>query len=80
MSITVNIADAKERLSELLARAQAGEQVVISRDNAPVAFLRRLPRSLGVRAAIEEFCVARFGFSPMSLESLASGRDEKCRS
>ena len=37
MTITVDIDDAKARLSELVARAEAGEEIVIARDNAPVA-------------------------------------------
>ena len=36
-----NIADAKARLSELVKRAMAGEEVVIARDNKPL--LRLVP-------------------------------------
>jgi prevent-host-death family protein len=36
---TYNIAEAKSRLSELVQRARSGEEVVISRDNKPVARL-----------------------------------------
>jgi len=35
------IGEAKARLSQLVARAEAGEEVVIARDNRLVAALRR---------------------------------------
>lgn len=39
MSITVNVQEAETRLSELLARVEKGEQVVIARAGRPVANL-----------------------------------------
>lgn len=39
----VNIAEAKARLPELVRRAGAGEEIVIARDNRPVARLGPLP-------------------------------------
>lgn len=39
MSMTVNVHEAKTRLSELLARVEAGEVVVIARAGKPVAQL-----------------------------------------
>jgi len=42
MSITVKIGEAKARLSELIAKVEAGEEVVIQRGNAPVARLTPL--------------------------------------
>lgn len=39
MSITVNVQEAKTRLSELLARVEAGEDVTIARAGKPVAHL-----------------------------------------
>jgi antitoxin (DNA-binding transcriptional repressor) of toxin-antitoxin stability system len=76
MSITVNIADAKARLSELVARAEAGEEVVIARDNSPLALLSRLARVNSIRAAIEEIRAARFGLAPTTAEELPRWRDE----
>jgi prevent-host-death family protein len=43
--IVVNIADAKARLPELVRRAAAGEEIVIARDNRPVARLAPLART-----------------------------------
>jgi prevent-host-death family protein len=54
MTLTINIAAAKGRLSELVARAEAGEEVIIARDGKPVVTLtptvrpRAAPRPLGV--------------------------------
>ncbi|HEX7739473.1 MAG TPA: type II toxin-antitoxin system prevent-host-death family antitoxin [Marmoricola sp.] len=39
-AITVNVQDAKTRLSELLKRVEAGQTVVIARAGVPVAELR----------------------------------------
>ncbi len=54
MTIQMNIAAAKARLSELVARAEAGEEVVIARDGKPIVTLtptarpRPARRPLGV--------------------------------
>ena len=40
MTLTVNVQDAKTRLSELLKRVEAGEDVVIARAGRPIAELR----------------------------------------
>lgn len=42
-TVVVNIAEAKARLPELVRRAGAGEEIVIARDNRPVARLGPLP-------------------------------------
>jgi prevent-host-death family protein len=53
MSITVNIGEAKTRLSELVAKAEAGEEVVIARDNEPVARLTALDDQARRAAVVE---------------------------
>ena len=52
---TVNVHEAKTKLSELIARAEAGEEVVIARANKPVVRLvavqaRPAKRILGLNA------------------------------
>ena len=42
---TVKIHEAKTTLSKLIARVEAGEEIVIARDDKPVAILRAVPRS-----------------------------------
>ena len=44
MTITVKIAEAKTHLSKLLAKVEAGEEVVIARGNAPIAGLSAIRR------------------------------------
>jgi len=39
MSIQVNVQEAKTRLSQILAQAEQGEDVVIARDGKPIARL-----------------------------------------
>ena len=53
MEKKVNIHDAKTRLSQLVERAEAGEEIVIARAGRPVARLAplascRAPRKLGL--------------------------------
>ena len=44
MSTTVNVDEAKTRLSALLAMAEGGEEVIIARNSRPIAMLGPLPR------------------------------------
>lgn len=51
MTVQVNVQEAKTRLSQLLAQAEAGEDVVIARDGTPIMRLVPLreapPRPVG---------------------------------
>jgi prevent-host-death family protein len=53
MSLTVKIGEAKARFSELVAKAEAGEEIVIVRGREPVAKLSALGDSIRRRAAIQ---------------------------
>ena len=73
---TVNIHDAKTRLSQLVARAERGERITIARAGKPVAQLGPAPRAK--RAAVppddpllnlEEFAVEGRG-GPMTNEDI----------
>lgn len=44
MTLTVNVYDAKAQLSSLLARAEAGEDVVIARNGRPIVRLVAIAR------------------------------------
>ena len=56
--VTVNVHEAKTHLSRLLARVEAGEEVVIARNGSPVArlvsFTRRGKRKPGLMAGLFE--------------------------
>jgi prevent-host-death family protein len=47
--IQCNVAEAKARLSELIQKALLGEEVVIARDNRPLARLTPIARTPGDR-------------------------------
>jgi prevent-host-death family protein len=44
MNVTIGLAEAKARLSEIIDRVEAGETIVIARNTEPVAELRPLRR------------------------------------
>lgn len=56
--IEVNVYEAKNRLSELLAAAERGESVRICRNGTPIAELRALPQARNPLA--EEGTLRRF--------------------
>jgi prevent-host-death family protein len=56
MAVQMNIAEAKAKLSELVARAEAGEEVIIARDGKPAVVLKP---ALGDAAALRP---RRLGF------------------
>ena len=52
MSLTINIGEAKARLSHLIARAEAGEDVIIARDGVPAARIVPVERPLAETIAL----------------------------
>ena len=76
MSLTVKIGEAKARFSELVAKAEAGEEIIIARGGEPVARLVRLPRSDAFSALVEEVKAARAGRATTRPEELMAWRDE----
>lgn len=78
----VDIHEAKARLSELLARVEAGETVAIARRNKPVARLvpvegspPKKPRPIGL--AEGSVTIHPSFFEPMTEEELADGYEIK---
>ena len=72
--LTVNVHEAKTHLSRLLARVEAGEEVIISRNGKPVAQLVRCKpkgeRKPGSMAGL--FKVPDSFFDPLPEEELAA--------
>ena len=69
MTVTVNVQHAKTHLSQLLARVEAGEEVVIARRGKPVATLAATtpaPRPMG----FVEGSVPDSFFDPLPQEEL----------
>lgn len=78
MAITVNVGEAKTRLSELIARVEAGEDVVIARGNTPVARLAPLDDQTRRRNAIEAVLALRDSgkIKPVSVDDILAWRHE----
>lgn len=76
MSLTVKIGEAKTRLSELLAKVEAGEEVVIARGHEPIARLTRIPKTEDFAALVAEVKVARAKRAKTTVEELLAWRDE----
>ncbi|MER8548691.1 MULTISPECIES: type II toxin-antitoxin system prevent-host-death family antitoxin [unclassified Mesorhizobium] len=76
MTITVKVGEAKTHLSELLSRVEAGEEVIISRGNDPIAKLSRIQRRNDVEAVIEEISAARARAKPVTQDEIRAWRDE----
>ncbi len=77
--MNIGVFEAKTRLSELIERAERGEEVVITRRGRPVARIAPLGRRVE-RAALErlfaENAAIRRSLPPASLDELLHDRDE----
>lgn len=71
MATTVNVQDAKTRLSELLKAVEAGESVIIARAGKPIAELRPLQRVDLVYGGYDLEIDERF-FAPLPDDELAA--------
>lgn len=70
--LVINIAEAKDRFSQILRRVARGERVVLCRRNVPIAEIhpvaetRREPRPLGLaRGKYGEFTLPASFFEPL---------------
>ena len=73
MSLTVNIGEAKARLSNLIARAEAGEDVVIARDGVPAA--RIVPLAPSIAETIELLRKERARRPKVSAEEIREAKE-----
>jgi antitoxin (DNA-binding transcriptional repressor) of toxin-antitoxin stability system len=76
MTITVKVGEAKTHLSDLLAKVEAGEEVIISRGNEPIAKLSRIRRENDVDAVIAEIKAARAGRAKTTIEEILAWKEE----
>ena len=72
----MKVGEAKTHLSELLARVEAGEEVIISRGNDAIAKLTRIRRRGDVEATIAEIRAARARVQPVTQDEVRAWRDE----
>ena len=71
MTVTVNIHQAKTQLSKLLARAQAGEEIVIAKSGKPWAKLVPIRDNAPRCPGIAKGAVTDAFFEPLPGEELA---------
>jgi prevent-host-death family protein len=76
MTITVKVGEAKTHLSELLAKVEAGEEVIISRGNEPIAKLSRIARHTDIDALVAEIRAARARAKPVTMDEILAWRHE----
>lgn len=77
MSITtIKVSEAKAHLSQLLARVEAGEEVIIARGNDPIAKLSRIRKESDLQLLINEVRAARSRALPVTHEEVMAWRDE----
>ncbi len=74
MPQTVNVGDAKARLSHLIARAEAGEDVIIARDGVPAARIVPLERPVG--ATIELMRQERAQRPPVPAADIRAAKEQ----
>lgn len=79
MTITVKVGEAKTHLSNLLAKVEAGEEVIISRGNNPIAKLSRIPKINDLGALIEEVRAARSRAKPVTAEEVLAWKHDSHR-
>ena len=76
MGIVIKTGEAKTRLSELLTRVEAGEEVTIARGDVPVARLVPIARHADAQAAVADILAARAGLTPTRTAELVAWRDD----
>lgn len=74
--VTVNLAHAKARLSELLDKVEAGEEIVITRRGRPVAHLSSVSSPKKPLRPLTEFRAKMPNWRRPSAELLREARDE----
>ncbi len=76
MTVVVKVAEAKTHLSELLARVEAGEDIVIARGDKPIARLTPIDERRRRLDAIEAVRAVRARAKPVTQEEIRAWRDE----
>jgi prevent-host-death family protein len=76
MTVTVKVGEAKTRLSDLLTRIEAGEEVIIARGNRPIAELVPVDDRARREAAIEALRTLTARFKPISQEDVRAWKHE----
>ncbi|MBW6424793.1 type II toxin-antitoxin system prevent-host-death family antitoxin [Rhizobium sp. XQZ8] len=76
MTTTVQISEAKTHLSDLLVRAEGGEDIVIARGNNPIIRLARVVKENDMQLLLAEVRTARQKAVTSTHDEILSWRDE----
>lgn len=76
MAIRVKVGEAKTHLSELLAKVEAGEEVIIQRGNESVARLSGIPSRTDIDATIADIRRNRSTATRTTAAEIVEWRDE----
>lgn len=76
MTVTVKVAEAKTHLSELLARVEAGEDIIIARGNDPIARLVAIDARRQRLTTIEAVRALRAQAKPVTQEEIQAWKQE----
>jgi prevent-host-death family protein len=76
MPLTVEINEAEAHLSDLLAKVEAGEEVIIARGDEPIVKLVRIDKRASRRAAIAALRAERSRAKPVTTEEILAWRHE----
>jgi prevent-host-death family protein len=76
MTLTVKVGEAKTHLSELLAKVEAGEDVVIARGNEPVARLVKATDSTERRRMLDTLRTERAQRSKVGADEIQAWKTE----
>jgi antitoxin (DNA-binding transcriptional repressor) of toxin-antitoxin stability system len=76
MTITVKVGEAKTHLSELLAKVEAGEEVIIARGKEPIAKLSRIRHEKDLHSVIAAIKAARASRPKTTIKEILAWRDE----
>ena len=79
MTITVKVGEAKTYLSDLLARVEAGEEIIIARGDVPIAKLTRIEKANDLAAVLAEARAARARAKFVTREEVLAWRREGAR-
>jgi prevent-host-death family protein len=79
MTVIVKVGEAKTHLSDLLARVEAGEEIIIARGNQPIAKLTRIEKANDLAAVLAEARAARARAKSVTREEILGWRREGAR-
>jgi len=80
MAINVKVGEAKTHLSDLLAKVEAGEEVIISRGDKPIARVTRIAEDGGLETLLADMRAFRERAKPVTREEILAWRHEGHRS